>query len=290
MVIKESVEGVGNTHTEQGLVSQMLFPHPHMPGIQAETVGYIGSLPVTNSSMFLYFITIVFILFTIGIYKFKAVPGFIQSTVELLLESITNLLRSLTAGREHRVSQLLFPITAVFLIIGSINILGSFPILPQILFSHGDEYVHLFRKSTADINTTLGLAMVIVLSIQYFGIKNFGFFGYFSRFVPLGHLWKETREKGVSGFSLGLIELFVGLLELVSEFVKIISLSLRLFGNMFAGEILLAILTGIFAIGLPALWLGFDFLVAVIQTIVIGCLIAVYYTLVVKEEGQKAGH
>lgn len=88
---------------------------------------------------------------------------------------------------------------------------------------------------------------------------------------------------------MAFIELFVGLLEFISEMVKVVSLSLRLFGNMFAGEILLGILTGIFAFVLPAVWLGFDFMVAVIQTIVIGCLAAVYYMLVVKEEGQK-GH
>jgi F-type H+-transporting ATPase subunit a len=289
MSVKASQAQIEDTHTEQSLVSQILFPHPHMPGITAETVGHIGALPVTNSSTFLYFITFIFILFTIAIYKFKAVPGFFQSLVELLIESIENLLKSLTGGKEHRVKELLYPISGVFLIVGAINIIGSFPILPQILLTHGESYVHLFRKSTADINTTLGLAIVIVLSMQFFGIKENGFFGYFSRFIPLKHLWNESK-KGVGGFFLGLIELFVGLLELVSEFVKVISLSLRLFGNMFAGEILLGILTGIFAIGLPAVWLGFDFLVAVIQTIVIGCLTAVYYTLVVKEKDSKAGH
>jgi F-type H+-transporting ATPase subunit a len=125
--------------------------------------------------------------------------------------------------------------------------------------------------------------------MQFFGVKNWGFFGYFKRFLPLHIVYKETKHNGIGGFFLGLIEVFVGLLELISEFVKVISLSLRLFGNMFAGEILLAILTGIFAIALPAVWLGFDFMVAVIQTVVIGCLTAVYYVLVVKEEGQE-GH
>jgi F-type H+-transporting ATPase subunit a len=286
---KELEIGTEKSHTNDSIVSQILFPHPHVPGIKAETVGYLGSLPITNSSTFLYFITLLFILFTVAVYRFKAVPGFFQSSVELLIVSIENLLKSLTGGKEHRVKELLYPISAVFLIIGTINIIGSFPILPQILFSEGEGYVHLFRKSTADINTTLGLAIVIVISMQFFGIKENGFFGYFSRFIPLKHLWNESK-KGLGGFFLGIIELFVGLLELVSEAVKVVSLSLRLFGNMFAGEILLAILTGIFAIGLPALWLGFDFLVAIIQTIVIGCLTAVYYTLVVKEKGAKEGY
>lgn len=272
----------------QSFLQSILFPHAHMPGIAADVVGYIGSWPIMNTTVFLWFITLVFLIFAFFASRFSAVPGYFQSGVELLFESISNLMKSLTGGREHRSHELLFPITAIFLIVGAINIIGSFPILPQITLSHDGHLVPLFRKATADINTTLGLAIVIVLSMQFFGVKNWGFFGYFSRFFPLGHFFKSFK-KGAGAVAMAFIELFVGLLEFISEMVKVVSLSLRLFGNMFAGEILLGILTGIFAFVLPAVWLGFDFMVAVIQTIVIGCLTAVYYMLVVKEEGQK-GH
>lgn len=272
----------------QSLLESILFPHAHMPGIAADVVGYIGPLPILNTTVFLWFITAVFFLFVFVVSRFKAVPGFFQSLVEMLFESIASLMKSLTGGRDHRTRELLFPIAAVFLIVGAINILGSFPILPQITLSHDGHLVPLFRKATADINTTLGLALVIVISMQFFGVKNWGFFGYFAHFFPLGHFFKSFK-KGAGAVAMAFIELFVGLLEFISEMVKVVSLSLRLFGNMFAGEILLGILTGIFAFVLPAVWLGFDFMVAVIQTIVIGCLAAVYYMLVVKEEGQK-GH
>ena len=122
--------------------------------------------------------------------------------------------------------------------------------------------------------------------MQVFGVQNWGLIGYFKIFFPFDLLWQGAK-KGLGAFMMSLIMFFVGLLEFVSEIVRVISLSLRLFGNMFAGEILLAILISIFAIGLPAIWLGFDFLVAIIQTLVIGCLTAVYYMLVVKEEGQE---
>lgn len=282
---------VDEGHTEEkGFVAQILFPHPHMPGVKADEIVNISGWPISNTTTFLVFLTFLFLLFYYCVKKFKIVPGFLQSLVELVIESIENLLISLTGGKQHRVTQLLFPITAIFLIVGSMNIIGSFPIISQFTWAQGDTYVHLFRKASTDINVTFPLALTIVLSMQFFGVKNWGFFGYFKRFVPLHTLWHETKHHGVGGFFMGVIELFVGLLEAISELVKVISLSLRLFGNMFAGEILLMILTGIFAIGLPALWLGFDFMVAIIQTIVIGCLTAVYYVLVVKEEGQKEGH
>jgi F-type H+-transporting ATPase subunit a len=259
-----------------------------MPGVRADLVGEVGGWPISNSTTFLFFITFVFFAFYFTAKKFTPVPGFFQSVVELFFEAIENLLSSLTGGKSHRVAQLLFPIVAIFLIVGSINIIGSFPIINQFTILSHDHVVPLFRKATSDINVTFPLALTIVLSMQYFGVINWGFFGYFKRFFPLHIVYNETKHHGLGGFFMGIIELFVGMLEAISEMVKVVSLSLRLFGNMFAGEILLAILTGIFAIALPAVWLGFDFMVAIIQTIVIGCLTSVYYVLVVKEPDQKS--
>lgn len=273
---------------EKSLISQIIFPHPHIPQVKADILGYFSEWPISNTTTFLWFIVVLFFIFYYSIRKFQEIPSYFQSLVELFMESIESLINSLTGGKAHRTSELLFPIAAIFLIIGSVNIIGSFPIITQFTWNEGGTLIPLFRKATSDINVTFPLALTIVLSMQIFGIRNWGFFGYTKRFFPLDTFWKNSKQ-GIGGFFLGLIELFVGLLELVSEFVKIISLSLRLFGNMFAGEILLAILTGIFAILLPAVWLGFDFLVAVIQTVVIGCLTAVYYTLVVREKDQK-GH
>jgi F-type H+-transporting ATPase subunit a len=273
---------------EKSLINQILFPHPHMPAIKADILGNVNNWPIANSTMFLFFIIILFSIFAFFVSRFKVIPGKFQSIVEMLIESITNLLASLTSGKDHRAKELFLPIVSIFLIIGSINIIGSFPIINQITWNDGHHIIPMFRKATADINTTLPLALAIVISMQVLGVRNWGFFGYFKRFFPIHILVKEAKH-GAMGVFTGIIELFVGLLELVSEFVKVISLSLRLFGNMFAGEILLAILMGIFAIGLPAIWLGFDMLVAVIQTIVIGCLASVYYLFVVKEDGQE-GH
>ena len=85
---------------------------------------------------------------------------------------------------------------------------------------------------------------------------------------------------------LGIIHFFVGLIEVIGEVAKVISLSLRLFGNMFAHEVLMIILLGAFSIGVPALWMGMGILVGVVQAVVFTALITVYYSLLVREEAH----
>jgi F-type H+-transporting ATPase subunit a len=74
------------------------------------------------------------------------------------------------------------------------------------------------------------------------------------------------------------------LIEIISEAAKMLSLSLRLFGNMFAHEVLTVVLLGIFAIGLPSLWMSMGVLVGVVQSVVFAALVTVYYSLVLKKE------
>ena len=270
-------------------MNEFLFPRTHLPGIKADILGSIGNWPISDTVTFMMFMTVIFILVTIWLRSFKEVPGFFQSFFELFIESVENLLKSLTGGKNHRVKELIFPIVSIFLIIGSINIIGSLPIITEFTWSENGHLVPFFRKATADINVTLPLALVIVFSMQIFGVRNWGLVGYFKRFFPIDKWIQETKHGGVAGFFLGFIEMFIALIELASEFIKVISLSLRLFGNMFAGEIVLSILMGAFAVFIPALWMGFELMIAVIQALVFGCLTAVYYVMVIKEEGQS-GH
>ncbi len=277
-----------NTAQNSGnIFSEIVFPHPHMPQVRADVLGEVSHWPISNSTSFLWFITILFLLFAYAIKRFTLVPGFFQSSVELFLETIEGLMKSFTNDRAHRIKELLFPISAIFLIVGAINILGSLPIITEFTWGEEGHLVPLFRKSTSDINVTFPLALTIVLSMQYFGVKNWGFFGYIKRFFPIDKLIHESK-KGFGGFLIGLIEIFIGFIELVSEFIKVISLSLRLFGNMFAGEIVFVIITSAFALAIPALWIGFDLMVAVIQTLVIGALTTVYYIMVIKEPGEQS--
>jgi F-type H+-transporting ATPase subunit a len=80
---------------------------------------------------------------------------------------------------------------------------------------------------------------------------------------------------------LAVVEFFVGLIEIIGELAKVISLSLRLFGNMFAHEVLMIILLGSLSVGIPAVWMGMGILVGIVQAIVFMALITVYYSLLV---------
>lgn len=125
--------------------------------------------------------------------------------------------------------------------------------------------VPLFRAGTADINTTIALGIVTVLAIQYFGISYLGL-SYFGKFF---------------NFSSP-IAFFVGVLELVSEFSRIISFAFRLFGNVFAGEVLLIVIASLSPVFFPILpvpFYGLELFVGFIQAVVFGMLSLVLYNM-----------
>jgi F-type H+-transporting ATPase subunit a len=148
------------------------------------------------------------------------------------------------------------------------------------------EHVPLFRGATTDFNTTFGLALAVVITMQIVGMKEQGVFGYLSHFIQIKQVISGFR-KGISSGSFAIVGFLVGLIEIVSELAKILSLSLRLFGNLFAHEVLTVILLGAFAFGVPAIWMGMGVLVGVVQSIVFVALVTVYYSLVLKKDGEN---
>ncbi len=124
------------------------------------------------------------------------------------------------------------------------------------------KFVPYFRAGTADLNTTLSLAIISVLMTQVFGVMYLKI-GYFSKFI---------------NFSSP-ITLFVGLLELVLEFAKVISFAFRLFGNVFAGEVLLAVITFLVPVVVPMPFYGLEIVVGGIQALVFAMLSTVFFTM-----------
>jgi F-type H+-transporting ATPase subunit a len=128
------------------------------------------------------------------------------------------------------------------------------------------------------------LALGAVIAIQFVGFAENGF-GYLGHFFKFKEVYRGFKQ-GIGAGMIAIVEFFVGLLELVSEFIRVVSLSVRLFGNMFAGKVVMAIAIGSFAYILPAVWLGMEFLVAFVQALVFASLVTVYYTLVLKHEDR----
>jgi len=126
------------------------------------------------------------------------------------------------------------------------------------------EFIPLFRSATADLNMTLALAIVAVIAMQYYGVLNLGK-NYISRFIN----FKSPILFGV------------GLLELVSDISKVISFAFRLFGNIFAGEVLLAVIAFLMPFIVPLPFLMMELFVGLIQALVFSMLATVFFSVAV---------
>ena len=253
------------------------------PGVESQILFHIAGFPISNTTFLELFI--VFLLGILGlyvIYRFSVVPKKkIQHVLELSYEYIVTLIRQ-TTGNQY-VAERVFPLVAtiiIFLLVS--NLIGLIPGLTSITY----DGVAFFRTPTADINTTLGLAIACMLVIHVTSIRDWGFFAYIGNFIKIKHV-VTSFKKGFSNGMLAIIDFFIGLLDIIGELAKVVSLSLRLFGNMYAGEVLMTILVGLVAYVVPAAWLGLSLLSAVVQAIVFGALVTIFFSLAVRQEPRK---
>lgn len=249
--------------------------------VAPETLGSLFGLPVTNTFIASILITLVLVGVSVFVIRRASlVPGRFQNMVEVLYEKMAELVEQIT-GDEHQ-TQFIFPIVAaLFVFIGAANLFGLIPGITSITWNDAP----LLRTATTDLNLTLGLAVAMVVLVQIKSIQDYGLFGYIGRFIRIKELWYGFRS-GLKDGMLSLVNFFVGFLDIVGEFAKAISLGFRLFGNIFAGELLAILILGAVAYVVPALWLSVNLLFAVVQAIVFGALVAAYYTLSVRGEDE----
>lgn len=247
-----------------------------IPGIEPEILFKIFNYPVATSTFFIFFILIIFLI--LGILfskKLRMVPRNIQSIVEMLYEAIYDFIASITGTAR---ADFVLPIVgSLFVYIGVANLIGMIPGLTSFTF----KGIEIFRVPTTDFNTTIGLAIASVVFLQIVSIMDFGFLGHFAKFFKFKEVYLGFR-KGIGDGFMSLMDFFVGILEFLGEFIRIVSLSFRLFGNMYAHEIMAVLIMGTFAYVLPAVWSAFGLLVGIVQALVFGSLIAVYYGLSIK--------
>lgn len=250
----------------------------------AEPIAHFGSFTVTNS-LFTSWV-VVFILIVIAVIvktSIKKIPRGIQNLFEILIEEAHDLCDQVTNSRA--ITNKAFPIVfAIFMFVLLNNWFGILPLggfgLVEI-GEHGKMFIPLFRSGTADINGTLPLAIMSVIGANIFGIISIGLWKTINKYVnlnALGSIFTKVK-KDPSILMTAPIMFAVGFLELVGEFAKIASLSFRLFGNVFAGEVLLASMGAIIAYILPTPFLLLEVLVGVIQAFIFAILTLVYYTI-----------
>ncbi len=262
-----------------------------VPSIQADELFRVGPLTVANSTMFTFLVIGLFIVLAIYARRFKMIPTYFQHLCEMTYESLLGLLTQIVGDKDHATK--IIPVAgSIFVYILISNLLPMMPGLSSFTYQN----TPLFRGGTADFNTTFGLALAAVVSVQFIGIRNKGLWSHLSHFIQVDDIISaftksksnkkeenKTFNKRLSLLGTGLIHFMVGLIEIVGEAAKVISLSLRLFGNMFAHEILTIIIMGSFAILLPVVWMGMGLIVGIVQAIVFTSLITVYYSLTLKK-------
>jgi len=230
----------------------------------------IPGLPITNSLLTglaaTLVILLIFYLLTRGI---RRVPRKRQNVAEWIVEAFLNLTESITGDRQKALKLLPLGLTFFIFILVN-NWLGLLPGVGSIGFREVEEgretFIPLLRSSNADLNTTLALAVIAVFAIQRFGIGALGI-KYFKKFF-------NFRNPIYFG---------IGILEIISEFAKIISFSFRLFGNVFAGEILLAVITGLIPFIAPLPFYGLELFVGLIQALVFTILSLVFFHMAMQQ-------
>lgn len=253
-----------------------------LPQITPETIATVGPFTIANTTTTLFYIVILVAIIALFLRKPKAIPSKFQNICEYSYEAILGLVTQIL-GDEKKGKKVVLYVGAIMVYLAIANLLPLIPGTAGWYFTSNNEHLTLFRGVTTDFNTTFALALVVVIILQVIGVKEQGFFGYLSHFIQIKQVilgFKKSFKDGLTA----LVEFFVGLIEIIGELAKTISLSLRLFGNMFAHEVLTIILLGAFAFGLPAIWMGMGVLVGVVQSLVFAALVTVYYSLVLKKD------
>jgi len=135
------------------------------------------------------------------------------------------------------------------------------------------------RGAATDLNLTLGLGLIAVIAIQYFGVKSLGF-GYFAKFVNIPALSNVAKKP------MGIMDFVVGLLELVLEFAKVLSFGFRLFGNLFAGGVLLAVMAFLVAMLVPGIVYVLELFIGLIQAFVFAMLLLIFSSVAMQGHGE----
>ncbi len=228
----------------------------------------LGSFPVTNSFLIGFLVSLGMVLVTWFIFRKKElVPRGLQNVFELIVEELLSFIESVTEDKAQ--AKKYFPLIAtIFLFVLFSNWIGLLPGLGTVGLSHikdGHSTIIPFLRSTsADLNFTLALSLIAVITVQFTGIVALGIIGYGKKFL-------------VSPFHKPyVIGTIVGILELVSEVGKTISFTFRLFGNVFAGEVLLTVMLHLVPFFLPLPFMFLEIFVGLIQAVVFSMLTLVF--------------
>lgn len=234
--------------------------------LKAEPVFHLGSFAITNSLLLATLILVLFSAIAISARKkLKLIPGGLQNIFEYFLDFIMGLMDSVLGDR-HKTEKYLPLVATIFLFVMFSNWFGLLPGVGSIVI-RGEETAPLLRAPSADLNFTLALAVVTVITVNLMGAFAIGAWRHAGKFFNFSNP----------------INFFVGLIELVSEGARMISFSFRLFGNIFAGEVLLTIVGFLVPYLVPLPFLFLEVFVGAVQALIFSMLAVVFIAIAITD-------
>ncbi len=250
----------------------------HIPTLAPEILFFIWGIPVTNTIINVWLAIIVFLIIGILISRRVSLrPGKLQNFFEFILETLFGYFDQVTGDRKKTL-RFLPLVGSVFFFILLSNWLGLLPGTGSIKW--GREF--LLRPANTDLNLTVAMAITAVIASHIYGLVTVGVFTHLNKFIQIGSLIKSFKHGPIAVFT-AIIEVGVGLIEVVSEMAKVLSLSLRLFGNIFAGEVLMTVMSSLVAFAVPTPFMLLELLVGLIQASVFAMLTLVYLSVLTAE-------
>ena len=232
------------------------LPAPHVVfpvGHHAPSGLIVWDVSISSSILTMWIIMAVVIVALIAMtWKRERIPGRWQNAIEALYEGLQNFGLSLGGPAAKKYIPLF---VTLFVFILACNWSGLLPFVGRIPY---------FRAPTSDVNITIGLALVSFFIFHIEGIRALGAGGYASKFFP----FREFRN----GVGAGVIALFVGLIELMLEFVKPLTLSMRLFGNIYGGEVALGVILALTLSIVPLAIYGLELMLNAVQALIFSVL------------------
>ena len=242
----------------QGGLDISLAPH---------IVGTLWGIPITSTLLTSWLVVAILLVSAYFIGRsLKLVPGKGQTAVEELVSLVFNYMEE--ALESKALARRYFPlIMTIFLFVAAANFLGLFPIIESIGIKTANGLSPLFYPVNADLNITLALAIISFLTIEISGITYLGVLKYGGKFVNL---------KSPVGFA-------VGVLEIIGNLARLVSLSFRLFGNILAGHLLIIVIMFFVPLFLPLPFMFFEVFIGVMQAAIFALLTLFFIKLAIEE-------
>ncbi|MCA9365432.1 F0F1 ATP synthase subunit A [Candidatus Kaiserbacteria bacterium] len=239
-------------------------------------VEYAGRLPITSTLLTVWLTMIILVVVAIFVGRNpKLIPGKIQNFFEIIIGGVYDYMAEVL--EDKKLATKYFPIVmTIFLFILCMNWIGLLPGVTSIGYYDHGHLIPFFYPPATDLNITIGFALIAFFTIEFAGITAIGLWKYGGKFFNFKFLRKFNFEN-VLGF-------FIGLIEFISEFARLISFSFRLFGNIFAGKtLLLVVMTLVTPYLLPVPLIAYEMFVGFIQAFIFAVLTLFFIKIATEE-------